>query len=57
VKGYTEIELDDATVRLGLAMGLMKIAADGVVELTPKESKWLRDYCDNEIAIARMWAW
>lgn len=54
----TDLDLDERTIQLGVAMGLMRWnEAEQVYELTRKGQKWLRDYCDNEIAVARMWAW
>lgn len=57
-KSEGTIVLDERTIILGLAMGLMRWnEAEQIHELTPKGRKWLLAYCDEQIAIARMWAW
>lgn len=38
------IELDERTVRLGMALGLMRPADDGAYELTEKGETWLREW-------------
>lgn len=54
MKGYTDIDLPEDTVHKGVSMGLMVWNdAEKVYELTPKGRKWLLDYCDEEIKVAR----
>lgn len=38
------IDVDEDTVKLGVALGLMRRATDGAYELTTKGEEWLRAY-------------
>lgn len=46
----TTIEVDERAVQVGLALGLMRLADDGVAELTERGEKWLREWCEAVIA-------
>jgi len=49
--------VSDETIRIGLLFGLMqKVPGKDVYELTPKGSDWLREWCDEQLAIARCMA-
>ncbi len=49
--GYEDIEVDERTIQIGLACGLMRWDADAeVYVLTPAGREWLATYCDQKIA-------
>jgi hypothetical protein len=51
---HTDIEVDEKTIRIGLACGLMRFdPKEDVYVLTPLGRVWLKEYCDEEIAIVR----
>lgn len=45
-----KIMVDEATIRLGLLLGLMKPLDDGGYGLTPQGSKWLRSFCRRALS-------
>lgn len=46
------IQLDEGTIRIGMTLGLMRLADDGVYELTEKGETWLREYCERKLSEA-----
>lgn len=47
-------DVSDETIRIGLLFGLMQKAPDeDAYELTPKGAKWLDEWIDEQLAIAR----
>ena len=45
-----EVEVPQEAVKVGLLCGLMKVAPDGVTELTPDGERWLRSWCAEQRA-------
>lgn len=61
-RGYRYIDVDvaDSVVRSGIAFGLFQLVSDDgprVFEFTPKGSAWFEAWLDEQLSIARMWAW
>lgn len=51
-------DITDETLRIGLMFGLMRKARDeDAYELTEKGSTYLHSWCEEQLAIARCWAW
>lgn len=52
--GFKLIEdVPEETVKLGLLLGLMRIADDGIAELTEKGRTYLHEWCQRKIAGAK----
>jgi hypothetical protein len=53
MSGYSDIQVPERTIRLGMMLGLMKYdAKENVHVLTDKGEEWLRTYCEEKLAEA-----
>jgi hypothetical protein len=48
--GYTDFDVPEETVRLLCLFGHVRLAGEGVYELTDAGRKWLREWCDQRLA-------